>query len=63
MKSMHMVMYTRVMCMYMELYALDNLLMDMLVLRMAAARNGQAVQPAAYGGIRGDRLRVCDKLR
>ena len=40
MKSMHMVMYTRVMCMYIELYALDNLLMDILVLRMAAALVG-----------------------
>ena len=41
MKSMHMVMYTRVMCMYIELYALDNLLMDILVLRMAAALVGR----------------------
>lgn len=40
-EAMHMVMYTRVMCMYIELYALDNLLMDMLLLRMAAALVGR----------------------
>ena len=54
MKSMHMVMYTRVMCMYIELYALDNLLMDMLVLRMAAALVGRPCslrRTAAFGAI------------
>lgn len=54
MKSMHMVMYTRVMCMYIELYALDNLLMDILVLRMAAALVGRPCslrRTAAFGAI------------
>ena len=54
MKSMHMVMYTRVMCMYIELYALDNLLMDILVLRMAAALVGRPCslrRTAAFGTI------------
>lgn len=54
MKSMHMVMYTWVMCMYIELYALDNLLMDMLVLRMAAALVGRPCslrRTAAFGAI------------
>lgn len=39
--ALHMIIYTRVMNVYIELYALDNLLMDALLLRMAAAIVGR----------------------